>query len=238
MTSGIGYKILSSIINLVITLLTDCIGLIHNTRSRYTLAMDNRPAFNSNLRLFTSSTKFRTHWWPLNMLWFICLIRSYSSTSLSSLTNWSPTYIETSVPEADHFSPSPVTVDSPAILLLGLGLLGQTASAIWAYLTVPLMSSPSNPLDLARVCATKEWFTRRPDRALLRAHNNSARQQVLQPLQTVRYNPGSPPAGPPAALSATASTTSVSSSSSSFSGHCHYRHNPLEQLHERPQIFH
>jgi hypothetical protein len=125
-------EVLSLIINILVALVTDCLGFIHGTSLRWALYRENRLYFNTNIRLFTSARRSAPNRWPSNVLCIASLILCYAATS-------------------QLFIRGPVAgvINRMAIAALGFGLMGQAAVASWCLFST-LKETPtwsSNPLN-------------------------------------------------------------------------------------------
>lgn len=106
---------LSFTINILVALITDCLGYIHGTSLRWALYRENRLYFNTNIRLFTSARRSAPNRWPANALCIASLILCYAATSQLFIKG-SP---------SDKY----VIINRMAIAALGLGLMCQAAVA-------------------------------------------------------------------------------------------------------------
>ena len=130
-----------------ITLLSDVAGLIHSTSLRFTLLASRKLTFNSNLRLFTSCSSSRVHWWPVNVLWAWSLISAYACGTMilvESVYTYSQTGSDTSY--------GLDIVSGYALIFLGLGLLGQASIATWALAVTKIPTWSTNPIHTAMIC--------------------------------------------------------------------------------------
>jgi hypothetical protein len=150
-------------LNIGVTLLTECLGLIHAITLRWNMQLEGTLSFNSSPRLFTSSRRSVLNSWICNILNAMFFISSYSSTSLVFLP-------EPSQPMADpnnffddesegifkdeNFESlvDKLHVSGIAMVTLGGGLLGQALLATWAYCAVSVPTWSSSPIDTALAC--------------------------------------------------------------------------------------
>ncbi len=145
-----------------VTILSDTAGLIHSTSLRWTLLASRKLTFNSNLRLFTSCSQSRVHWWPVNVVWAWSLVSSYACGAMllveSVYNNSGQTY------QLDM-------VSSYALIFLGLGLLGQASIATWALIVTDIPTWSTNPIQTAKVCQMQGWLAPLSRRTLLSVHD-------------------------------------------------------------------
>jgi hypothetical protein len=140
--SAAGARATSFVINVFLVLFTDALGYIHTTSLRWALFRENRLDFNSNARLFNSTRKSLSNWWPTNLLSITSLVLCYASTSQIFISGGRKTELHSTTTEEGIF------VNGTAIFTLGLGLFGQAVIATWCMI-VDLRSIPtwsSNPL--------------------------------------------------------------------------------------------
>ncbi|KAN0104405.1 hypothetical protein V8E51_010150 [Hyaloscypha variabilis] len=140
--SAAGARATSFVINVFLVLFTDALGYIHTTSLRWALFRENRLDFNSNARLFNSTRKSLSNWWPTNLLSITSLVLCYASTSQIFISGGRKTELHSTTTEEGIF------VNGTAIFTLGLGLFGQAVIATWCMIadlrSIPTWSS--NPL--------------------------------------------------------------------------------------------
>lgn len=134
-------ELLPLLLNFLVTLLTECTGLIHTTTLRW--ALGNRLTFNSNPRLFTSSPKYASLSWPANVLFTGFLISSYTATSMMFATTppqqWCDSHKRFGIP-VELGCGDTVVLSPPAVVCLGIAMLGQ---AIRSNMAVRDSTSPN-----------------------------------------------------------------------------------------------
>lgn len=74
------------VLNLMVTLATECVGYIHATSLRWALYHEDRLRHNSNLRLFTSARHSMPNRWFVNIFWVFSITISYSCASQILIT--------------------------------------------------------------------------------------------------------------------------------------------------------
>lgn len=160
-------RVLSLLANFVIAGCTESLGYIHSTSLRWALFYEGRLQFNSNLRLFTSTRRSAANCWPLNILSALFLVFCYASASQIIYTDNSSTG-----------SPA-LVLNGMALLMLGVGLLGESAIATMALLAgrKQILTWSPNPLNAALACLHKGALTRTPGRAMMPVHSLSLRPQ-------------------------------------------------------------
>ncbi|KAG1847557.1 hypothetical protein DFJ58DRAFT_747029 [Suillus subalutaceus] len=138
-------EILALVLNLIVTLCTESIGLVHSISLRSALASESRLRFNTNLRLLTAA-----HGWYnpngalLNGVSAILLIISYSSASLivcfDNQTLLAPTW-------AMAYDEG-IAIAGLPLLVLGITLLLQVMIALSGMRAVKILTWSSSPFDL------------------------------------------------------------------------------------------
>ncbi|KAG1863724.1 hypothetical protein F4604DRAFT_1039258 [Suillus subluteus] len=133
-------EILALVLNLIVTLCTESIGLVHGISLRSALASESRLRFNTNLRLLTAARGwYNPNGALLNGVSAILLIISYSSASL--------------IVCFDVQTPSLTYEDGIAIaglplLVLGVALFLQVMIALSGMRAVKILTWSSSPFDL------------------------------------------------------------------------------------------
>jgi hypothetical protein len=158
--------------NILVTFLNESMGYIHSTTLRWSLQYDNRLTFNSNLRLLSSSARFRSNKWYANMAFLFSIVLSYATTSLIFL-GWNPALSETFETISDSIPPGQIRVSGVALIFFGIGLLGQAGLATWALNTTQVPTWSSNPLDTVLACTDEtnpNQLIRRVDRCMKSVH--------------------------------------------------------------------
>ncbi|KAK7903404.1 hypothetical protein LTR67_001424 [Exophiala xenobiotica] len=148
-----------------ITALSDMAGLIHATSLRFTLFASRRLTFNSNLRLFTSCSNSRIHWWPVNVLWAWSLISCYACGSMVIVES-----VRSFVDDETDAFYSVDVISGYALIFLGLGLLGQASIATWALMVNKFPTWSTNPIHTAKLCRDQGWLTPLSHRTMLSVH--------------------------------------------------------------------
>ncbi|PMD38833.1 hypothetical protein L207DRAFT_584233 [Hyaloscypha variabilis F] len=158
--------------NILVTFLNESMGYIHSTTLRWSLQFDNRLTFNSNLRLLSSSARFKSNKWYANVGFLFSIILSYATTSLIFL-GWNPALSETFDSEAHSIPVDQIRVSGIALIFFGIGLLGQAGLATWALNTTQVPTWSSNPLDTVLACTDEtnpNQLMRRTDRCMKSVH--------------------------------------------------------------------
>jgi hypothetical protein len=118
MSQGVNVELATLALNVCLTGLMEGNGFIHTTSLRWALHLEGRLAFNSNLRLFTSSSTSKPNSWCCNAVYAVTTITSYASASL---------FFQKAYNEPD------ITVVHPAaLLLLGSSLLLMATLVTWS----------------------------------------------------------------------------------------------------------
>ncbi|KAE9363063.1 hypothetical protein N431DRAFT_139141 [Stipitochalara longipes BDJ] len=165
----------SFVINVLLALFTDALGYIHTTSLRWALFRENRLDFNTNTRLFNSTRRSLSNWWPTNVLAIVSLVLCYASTSQIFITGTRTTNSKSTTIEEGFF------VNGIAIFALGLGLFGQAAIATWCMIadsrSIPTWSS--NPLTNT-LAYMHEGLPHRGRRCMISVRESSY-SKIMQP---------------------------------------------------------
>ncbi|KAG1861670.1 hypothetical protein F4604DRAFT_1097462 [Suillus subluteus] len=129
-------EILALALNLIVTLCTESIGLVHSISLRSALASESRLYFNTNLRLLTAARGwYNPNGTLFNGISAVLLIISYSSASIIVCLNSG----------YDDFA---IAIAGVPLLVLGLALLLQVIIALSAMRAVKILTWSSSPFDL------------------------------------------------------------------------------------------
>lgn len=131
-------EVISLLLNVYVTLITECLDFIHSASLRWALHNEGRLTFNSNLRLFTSAKQSYANGRIANFVWAVTLALSYTSVSQILLPN-SPN----STFRSYIWCPSP-------LVILGVSLLCQALLATWCLIPSKqrnILSWDSSPLN-------------------------------------------------------------------------------------------
>ncbi|KAG1863728.1 hypothetical protein F4604DRAFT_1657322 [Suillus subluteus] len=129
-------EILALVLNLIVTLCTESIGLVHSISLRSALASESRLHFNTNLRLLTAARGwYNPNGTLFNGISAVLLIISYSSASLVVCLDSSMTYAD-------------LAIAGTPLFVLGVALLLQVMIALSAMRAVKILTWSSSPFDL------------------------------------------------------------------------------------------
>ena len=151
-------------INVVLTVITRGLGLIHASTLRWNLLTEGRLIFNTNLRLFTSS---RTNWANsrfFNGLNCVCLIWSFGCASLLFPGTINHTAFQGYGLWWTYHGQQQL-INIFAVLLFGLALFVQALLAAWAAWNTSVLTWNSNAVVAAGVCSHR--FDRRNGRCMM-----------------------------------------------------------------------
>ena len=142
--------------NIIITCCNESLGYIHSLSLRWALQRDGRLDFNSNLRLFSASSKFGPNAWYINFILTCAIVASYGASSLTLLPILNK--------GCNAFA-----VLGKSYIILGFALATQAGIATWALAYQhewPTWSS--NLMDVAAACIDDgaKGLLRRPRRAM------------------------------------------------------------------------
>ncbi|RGP77793.1 hypothetical protein FLONG3_4087 [Fusarium longipes] len=146
-------EILSLVFNIVLTFCIDSMAFIHSVSLRWALYSEQRLEFNTNLRLFTSSSKSGPNRWYTNIFSMICLCLCYGTSSYLLL----PTVMS-----------DEVYLNGVALVVLGLALLGHATVSSWCLWTRSnsVLTWSSNPLSNCLAAVQNGMIQRREGRCM------------------------------------------------------------------------
>ncbi|CZR53729.1 uncharacterized protein PAC_03609 [Phialocephala subalpina] len=163
--------------NVIVTFLNEAMGYIHSTSLRWSLQYENRLTFNSNLRLLSSAKRSKPNTWYCNMLFLVCIILSYATTSLIFLgynTSLGRTMDTEATAATDMKLENIIHVSGIALIIFGISLLGQAGLSTWALMGTKIPTWSSNPLDTVYACTddtNPNQLVRRKDRCMKSVHD-------------------------------------------------------------------
>lgn len=148
---------LSLVFNVILTFCLDSMAFVHSVSLRWALYNEHRLEFNTNLRLFTSSTKSGPNRWYMNIFSMLCLILCYGASSYLLLPDMTER----------------VYINGVAVLVLGLALLGHTSVSTWCLRTrsAVVLTWSSNPLSNCLAAVQNGMIERRPGRCMRSVHD-------------------------------------------------------------------
>ncbi|KAG1727234.1 hypothetical protein EDB19DRAFT_1943346 [Suillus lakei] len=129
------YEVPSIALNLVVTVCTECAGMMHATSLRFALFRENRITYNSNLRLLTGSDEKSMNSTVINALMTLLLILSYASSSFFYQEVWDGTE-----------TPACGVLAIPAIVL-GISIFLQTCISLFALRDTEILTWSTSPFD-------------------------------------------------------------------------------------------
>ncbi|KAG1863739.1 hypothetical protein F4604DRAFT_1683602 [Suillus subluteus] len=138
-------EMVSLTLNLIVTLCTESIGLIHGITLRSALASESRLRFNTNLRLLTAARGwYNPNGTLLNSISAALLIISYTSASFVISSDVQ----ETVMPPIYELEGICIAIASLPLLILGVVLLLQVMIALSGMRAVKILTWSSSPFDL------------------------------------------------------------------------------------------
>ena len=165
LTSG-GAEAMLFIVNIILTQVLDGLAYVHSISLRWALLKEQRLSFNTNIRLFTASHQHGPNKWYGNLLSAACLVLCYAATS-QLIVNHDPKsgYFNETQPTGDV---NIMYLNSVALLVLALGLLGNVILGVWCLLTslkdTQLWSA--NPLATTLTALNIGLLQHRPGRSM------------------------------------------------------------------------
>jgi hypothetical protein len=170
--SSIAGELLPLLVNTIVTLLVEGMGLIHSTTLRW--ALYDRLAFNSNLRIFTASDQHECLGKVSNILHAVFLIMTYAGASLMFATPPAENFCKNVSgvgQDKDLGCGDMVVLSTPSLCCLGVGLLGQAALTTWQFFDISVQTWSSNPLDTAWASISTGSRTRVAGRCMMSVHD-------------------------------------------------------------------
>ncbi|PTD03037.1 hypothetical protein FCULG_00009007 [Fusarium culmorum] len=163
-------EVLSLVFNIILTFCIDSMAFVHSLSLRWALYSEHRLEFNTNLRLFTSSTKSGPNRWYANIFSMICLILCYGASSYLVLPS----------------DMNEVLINGFALLTLGLALLGHAALSIWCIWTRSgsILNWSSNPLSNCLSAVQNGMLQRRHGRCMRSVHDRNPPLQLGADIDT------------------------------------------------------
>ena len=159
------------LVSLVVTLCSDTLGFVHATSLRWALYHERRLEYNTNFRLFTSARATLANRWYMNLVSAASLVLAYSSSSALLL-------------RGSYSSDADLAVNGMALVLLGLGGLGQTATAAlcWRRHETRIPSWSPNPLWNTVTCLKGSGLVEhRPGRCMQSVADRHKEAQPTRP---------------------------------------------------------
>ncbi|WKT54155.1 hypothetical protein QSH57_004739 [Fusarium oxysporum f. sp. vasinfectum] len=152
-------EVLSLVFNIILTFCIDSMAFVHSVSLRWALYSEHQLEFNTNLRLFTSSTKSGPNRWYANIFSMICLILCYGASSYLLL----PDYM------------NDVFINGFALLVLGLALLGHASLSTWCLWTRSdsILTWSSNPLSNCLAAVQNGMLQRLNGRCMRSVHDRN-----------------------------------------------------------------
>lgn len=123
-TSG---ALVSLIVNVFITFITDAMGYIHGVSLRWVLYREGHLHFNTNLRLFRTSQNYVPNMWPVNIIWIVSLVTCYGASSEMFIRG--QFILEDA--NGNFFRSTFTYVNGIAVLAMAVGLLGMAMVTTW-----------------------------------------------------------------------------------------------------------
>ncbi|KAF4414935.1 hypothetical protein FACUT_13813 [Fusarium acutatum] len=150
-------EVLLLVFNIILTFCIDSMAFAHSVSLRWALYSEHKLDFNTNLRLFTSSTKSGPNRWYTNVFGMICLIFCYGASNYLLL------------PHLEN----EVFINGLALVILGLALLGLAALSTWCLWTSSdsVLTWSSNPLSNCLAAVQNGMFQRRNGRCMRSVHD-------------------------------------------------------------------
>ena len=165
-------------INIIITGLTESLGLIHATSLKWALYNEDRLEFNANLRLLSFTRKSWANSRVVNVIYLLALALCYAS---------SPAILITLPNEACYMSktkytgPVLYTVSKSGPLCLGLSLLILCAICTWSLTTTKAPTWSTHPLTVLSAATSEGRLVRRIGRCMRSVHDKRSECSPIVP---------------------------------------------------------
>ncbi|KAG1859016.1 hypothetical protein DFJ58DRAFT_292447 [Suillus subalutaceus] len=170
-------EILALALNLIVTLCTESIGLVHGITLRSALASESRLHFNTNLRLLTAARGWcNPNGTLFNGILAVLLIISYSSASL--ILCLASTSNDLSIDNAVV-----IVMTGIPLLVLGVALLLQVMIALSAIRVVKILTWSSSPFDLTAALVHHTQLTHVTSRCMCCVSDLDADGGPVKPLE-------------------------------------------------------
>lgn len=167
------------VINIIITLCTESLGLIHATSLKWALFHEGRLDFNANLRLFTATRRSWANSRTINVLYLFALALCYAASS-SFLTVFPVRGFDS------YGGHSATAISKGASLCLGTSLLLICLICFWSIMTTRFLTWNSNPLTVLAAAQKSGRFVRRLRRCMLSVHQNAMDSEPAKPMRIQR----------------------------------------------------
>ncbi|KAH6952235.1 hypothetical protein DER45DRAFT_636565 [Fusarium avenaceum] len=150
-------EVLSLVFNIILTFCIDSMAFTHSVSLRWALYGEHKLEFNTNLRLSTNSTKIGPNRWYTNIFGMICLTFCYGASSYLLLP----------------YLVNEIFINSLALLIPGLALLGHAALSTWCLWTSSksILTLDSNALSNCIATVQIGMFERRSGRCMRSVHD-------------------------------------------------------------------
>ncbi len=177
-------EILPLLINILVTLLTESTGLIHQTTLRW--ALGSKLTFSSNLRLFSRGGRY----------WAFGRISNFLNAGFLILSYSAPPFIVVGIPSKALCSDDTsalwqiqcigetfVNFCPGALIALGIGLGGTAALSTWQLFSITVPTWSSSPIDMVWASVLTGQRRRFENRCLISVHDSS------DPITTIPRKP-------------------------------------------------
>lgn len=151
-------------VNVVLTLCIDGMMYVHAVSLRWALYDEGRLEYNTNIRLFTSSRRFRPNKWPVNIVALLSLVLTYAASSVMFIPQDGLLFNDYVV----------LIVNGTAVVAMGIGLAGQAVIALWTLLALRarpmILTWSSNPLNTTLAAVQHGRLSYEHGRCMLSVH--------------------------------------------------------------------
>jgi hypothetical protein len=169
-------------INVVVLVVTECLGYIHATSLRWALFYEGKLEFNTNLRLLTFSRRNFANGWFANSVFFVTLTLCYGASPMVLLRNTYDFYLFDGAGGFEVYSHL-VSISRITPIVLGVAILIQCALAAWCLQTSKIPTWSSHPLTTLAAATHQGGLVHRKGRSMMSAHMRSMPAGPTAPLR-------------------------------------------------------
>ena len=154
----------------VITFLIESLGYIHTASLRWTLLRQGRLSFNSNLRLWSSTSGFSPNAWYMNLMFTTATVLAYASASL----------LFAMLPDT-YFESWTLSLCVVAAIFLGVSILVMVLIATWSLFATRIPTWSSSPLHTVLAAKAEGHLEPQPNRCMLGVQDIQKKSEPVYP---------------------------------------------------------
>lgn len=175
-------------VNVLLLLITECLGYIHATSLRWSLFDEGQLEFNTNMRLLSFSKRFGPNNAFFSIVFFVCVALTYAAGNMLLVFNTSSFYEEflNNGGQNDYqtewnYYRDVVSLTKIIPIILGVAIITMCAIDLWCLKRTRIPSWSSDPLTTVAV-GLKGGLVHRPDRALMSVRERDMPAQSNTPV--------------------------------------------------------